>query len=163
MRSLVLTALLSLLAVSASAQPVPPGQSPGGAINFPVYMTNTDSVGFSDASIALITVPGTSTAQATFGSNGQLLTGTLLQTRLNLVTTCSATTGVTLPAVQYYLAVTILNRSGGACLVWPTLGTTVETAIGTDGANNAPATQASNTDVTYRPVPTAAGSVKWLQ
>jgi len=64
-----------------------------------------------------------------------------------------------LPAVQRYTAIVIMNRSGGSCLIWPSVGATVETALGTNGAVNAPFTLLTNTDVTFRPV----SATQWLQ
>jgi len=137
------------------------GQNPNGQISASAFANNTDTTGFNDTSLnAAIVVPSTSTAQATFNSQlSGVLSGTVIQNRTNVITTCSGTTGVTLPAVNKYVAISILNRSGGSCLVWPSIGATVETAIGTNGAVNAPATVLTNTDTVFRPV----SATSWLQ
>lgn len=168
MKRILLAAALSLLAGGAFAQPTAPtGQALGGAINAGTFAANNDASGFNDIAVSLLAVPGTSTTQATFGTGsnntGALLTGTVITTRTTVITACSGTTGVTLPALQHYVPISILNRSGGSCLIWPSLGTTVETALGTDGATNAAFTMLTNTDIIFRPVPTAAGGVKWMQ
>jgi hypothetical protein len=36
-------------------------------------------------------------------------------------------------------------------------------AVGVDGATNAPFTMLTNTDIVFRAIPTAGGSVKWAQ
>lgn len=164
MKRLLLASVLSLLAASAIAQTTvaPVGQTSGGAINPTYYNANSDSAGFNDMAVSLMVVPSTSTAQAAW-SAGAVVSGTVITTRTTIVTTCSSTTGPTLPAVQRYIPITIINRSGGSCLVFPSIGTTVETALGTDGSANASFTQLTNTDVIYRPIPTAAGGVKWVQ
>lgn len=164
MKRLLLASAFSLLAASAFAQTTvaPVGMTSGGAINPAYYNANSDSAGFNDMSVSLLAVPSTSTAQAAW-SAGAVVSGTVITTRTTVITTCSSTTGFTLPSVQRYTPITVINRSGGSCLAFPSIGTTVETALGTDGASNASFTQLTNTDVIYRPVPTAAGGVKWVQ
>jgi hypothetical protein len=159
-RFLVGAGALVLSAVIALAQVAPVGQNVGGAINQNNFNNNSDAVGFNQMSLtpAAVALAG-STAQATFGPGGVVLTGQVITTKTTVITTCSGTTGFTLPAVPRYEPITIMNRSGGSCLIWPTIGATVETALGTDGAANAPFTQLTNTDVTYRPVT----AVRWLQ
>jgi hypothetical protein len=158
---LAAVAALALLAGSAYAQTTvaPVGQTNGGAINQTYFNSNTDAQGFSPDSLTpALVVPATSTAQAAW-SNGAVVSGTLIITKSTVITTCSATTGPTLPSVQRYEAITIMNRSGGSCLIWPSVGATVETALGTNGATNAPFTMLTNTDVTFRPI----SSTTWLQ
>lgn len=136
------------------------GQFPGGAINQTNFNQNTDSTGFNESSLTpSLAVPSGSTAQAAFNTDGSLKSGTVITTKVTMITTCSGTTGVTLPALQRYTPITIINRSGGSCLVWPSIGATVETALGTDGATNASFTQLTNTDVIYKPV----SATKWVQ
>lgn len=149
-------------AVFAQGTNAPVGQTNGGAINPAYYNANSDPAGFNEMAISLLVVPSTSTAQAAWTA-GQVTSGTLITTKTTVVTTCSSTTGPTLPAVQRLVPIKIINRSGGSCLVFPSIGTTVETALGTDGSANAAFTQLTNTDVTYTPIPTAAGGVKWVQ
>lgn len=155
---------LAAIVPIAMAQLAPTGQTQGGAISSTTFNANTDTAGFASNSLtASLVVPAGSTAQATFstaGNNtGAVLTGTVITTVTTVVTTCSGTTGVTLPAVQRYVPITIINRSGGSCLVWPSIGATVETALGTDGGTNASFTQLTNTDVIYKPItPT-----RWVQ
>jgi hypothetical protein len=162
MKRLLLASVAALaLAVSAHAQTTsaPVGQTAGGAINQNAFNNNSDAAGFNQMSLTPgLVVPSTSTAQATW-VNGAVATGTLITTKTTVITTCSGTTGVTLPAIQRFEPITIMNRSGGSCLVWPSIGATVETALGTDGASNAPFTQLTNTDVTYRPIT----GTRWLQ
>lgn len=151
-RILLAASSLALLAAAAVAQVTGPvGQTAGGAINADAFNANTDAAGFNPMSLQpAVVVPATATTQAL---------ATLIITKATVVTTCSGTTGVRLPAVQRYEPITVMNRSGGSCLVWPTIGATVETALGTDGATNAPATVLTNTDTTFRPItPT-----RWLQ
>ena len=162
MKTLLLASVAALLlGASAIAQTTnaPVGQTNGGAINQSTFNNNTDAMGFGPTSLTpALAVPATSTAQAAW-SNGSVVSGTVVATKATVITTCSGTTGVTLPSIQRYETITILNRSGGSCLVWPSVGATVETALGTDGATNAPFTQLSNTDVIYRPVT----ATRWLQ
>jgi hypothetical protein len=148
-------------AAAASAQVGPVGQTNGGAINQAIFNTNSDAAGFNAMSLTpALVVPATSTAQATFTTaTGAVATGTVIVTKTTVITTCSATTGVTLPALQRYEAITIINRSGGSCLIWPSVGATVETALGTDSAANAPFTMLTNTDVIFKPV----SATKWVQ
>lgn len=162
MKRLLLASALSLFAAPVFAQTAPVGQTSGGAINPAYFAANSDSAGFNEMSVSILAVPTTSTAQAAW-SAGAVVSGTVITTKTTIVTTCSSTTGPTLPAVQRYVPIVVINRSGGSCLVFPSIGTTVETALGTDGSANAAFTQLTNTDVTYKPVPTAAGGVKWVQ
>ena len=157
---LAAAAALALIAVAqAQTTTAPVGQTDGGAINQNVFNNNSDAVGFNPMSLTpALVVPATSTGQATWAARA-VVSGTLITTKATVITTCSGTTGVTLPAVQRYETITIMNRSGGSCLVWPSIGATVETALGTDGATNAPFTQLTNTDVTYRPIT----GTRWLQ
>jgi hypothetical protein len=158
-RHLLAAAAVLALIAGAQAQTAPVGQTAGGAINASVFAANSDSAGFNPMSLtAGLVVPATSTAQATW-ANGSVASGTMITTKTTVITTCSGTTGVTLPAVQRYEVITIMNRSGGSCLVWPSIGATVETALGTDGSANAPFTQLTNTDVNYRPIT----ATRWLQ
>ena len=127
------------------------GQTAGGAINQQTFNNNSDNAGFNEMALTpSMVVPATATTQAL---------GAVITTRTTLITTCSSTTGVVLPAVQRYVPITIINRSGGSCLVWPSIGATVETAQGTAGAVNAPFTMLTNTDVIFRPVTATA----WYQ
>lgn len=127
------------------------GQTAGGAINQQTFNANTDTAGFNEMALTpSLAVPTTATTQAA---------GTVITTRTTLIATCSGTTGVVLPAVQSYRPITIINRSGGSCLVWPSVGATVETAPGTAGAINAPFTMLTNTNVTFRPITATA----WYQ
>lgn len=161
MKRYLLGSMLSLFAVAAIAQGTnaPVGQTNGGAINAATFANNTDAVGFGLTSLTTgLVVPATSTAQAAW-SAGSVVSGTVVTTKATVITTCSGTTGVTLPAIQRYEPITIMNRSGGSCLVWPSVGATVETAIGTNGATNAPATVLTNTDTIFRPV----SATSWLQ
>jgi hypothetical protein len=159
-RFLLAASALALLTAVAIAQTAPVGQTAGGAINATTFNNNSDVAGFNPMSVTPAAVAlATSTTQATFGPGGVVLTGQVITTKTTMVTTCSATTGFTLPAVQRYETITVINRSGGSCLVWPSIGATVETALGTDGAANAPFTQLTNTDVIYKPItPT-----RWVQ
>lgn len=147
-------------AIAQVASPV--GQNPGGAINPTAYNENSDAAGFNDMAITPNAVAlATSTAQATFAS-GRVATGQVIITRMTVITTCSSTTGFTLPAVQRYVPITLMNRSGGSCLIWPSVGAALETALGTTAAANAPFTMLTNTDVTFRP--TVVGTtVTWYQ
>jgi hypothetical protein len=160
-RLLLATVAAVALAGAAWAQTTvaPVGQTSGGAINQNNFNNNSDSVGFNQMSLTpALVVPATSTAQATWLA-GVVTGGTLIITKATVITTCSGTTGVTLPAVQRFEPITVMNRSGGSCLVWPSVGATVETALGTNGAANAPFTMLTNTDVTFRPV----SATSWLQ
>jgi hypothetical protein len=140
----------------------PTGQNPGGAINPTSYNENSDAVGFNEHAITPNAVAlATSTAQATFAS-GRVATGQVIATRTTVITTCSGTTGFTLPAVQRYVPITTVNRSGGSCLIWPSVGSALETAMGTTAAANAPYTLLTNTNITWRP--TVVGTtVTWYQ
>jgi hypothetical protein len=159
MKTFALASAALLIAASAMAQTAPVGQAPGGAINATNFAANTETAGFNQSSLtAALAVPSTSTTQATF-SQGAVVTGTVITTKATVITTCSSSTGVTLPAVQQYEPIVLMNRSGGSCLVWPSVGATVETALGTDGSANSPFTMLTNTDVTFRPI----SATKWLQ
>jgi hypothetical protein len=165
MKRLLLTSALALFAAGAAVAQTtvaPVGQTSGGAINPTYYANNSDPAGFNDMAISLLAVPATSTAQAVWTA-GAVTSGTVIPTRTVIITACSGTTGPTLPAVQRYVPISVINRSGGSCLIWPSIGTTVETALGTDGASNAAFTMLTNTDIVFRPIPTAAGGVKWVQ
>lgn len=130
------------------------GQSPNQTIAAYIFSANTDSAGFNDTAMTPAAVaPATATTQA--------LAQPIL-TRTTVITTCSVTTGFVLPSVQRYVGIVVLNRSGGSCLIWPTVGATVETALGTNGAVNAPFTMLTNTDVIFRPILTGT-TVNWLQ
>lgn len=144
MKHLLLAAAL-LLPVGAYAQVTSlVGQTAGGAINQQVFSNNSDNAGFNHMALTpSLAVPATATTQAL---------GVVLTTRTTLITTCSATTGVVLPAVQRYVPITIINRSGGSCLVWPSIGAALETASGTTAAVGAPFTMPTNTNVVFRPV-----------
>lgn len=139
------------LAVPAFAQSgtnVAPGQLPA-AMNQAFFAANTDAVGYSDQSLTSVFV-ATGTTQAT---------GAVIPTRVVMITTCAGGAGVVLPAVARYVAITVLNRSGATCLVYPSVGATVETSLGTNGSVNAAATVASNSDTIFRPVSATA----WMQ
>lgn len=151
MKRLLLASALSLFAASAIAQTGPVGQTAGGAINQTYFANNSDSAGFNPMSLTpSLVVPSTATTQAL---------ATLITTKTTVITTCSSTTGVVLPAVQRYETITLINRSGGSCLVFPSIGATVETALGTNGATNAAFTMLTNTDVIFKPV----SSTYWVQ
>jgi hypothetical protein len=155
-KMLTASALFALLLGSvAVAQTGPTGQNSGGAISASNFAANTQTAGFLETAFSTLVVPSTSTAQATF-SNGAVATGTVITTKTTLITTCSSTTGPTLPAVNAYVPITLINRSGGSCLIWPSIGATLETADGTVAAANAPFTMLTNTDVTFRPVSATA-------
>lgn len=149
---LAATAIVSLAAYPVYAQLTGyVGQTAGGAINQTTFDANSDSVGFNTMSITPgLVVPATATTQAL---------ATVIVTKATVITTCSGTTGVKLPAIQRYEPITIMNRSGGSCLIWPSSGATVETALGTDSATNASFTMLTNTDVTFRPIT----ATRWLQ
>ncbi len=159
--AVVTASALAGIGIAIAQQAGPVGQNVGGAINLTQFNANSDSAGFNDMSITPAAVAlAASTAQATFSAaTGGVLTGQVITTRATVVTTCSATTGFTLPAVQRYVPITVMNRSGGSCLIWPSIGATVETALGTDSAANAPFTMLTNTDVTFRPIT----ATRWLQ
>lgn len=156
----VMTLALVLGAVAQVASPV--GQNPGGAINPTSFGENSDSAGFNMMSYTPAAVAlATSTAQATFAS-GRVATGQVITTRTTVITTCSGTTGFTLPALQRFDVISLLNRSGGSCLIWPSVGSALETALGTTAAANAPFTMLTNTDINFRP--TIVGTtVTWYQ
>jgi hypothetical protein len=159
----LLAAFLLAGLVPAFAQVAGPvGQTAGGGIDPTTYLNNSDSAGFNEMAVtpAMVIAAG-STAQATF-TRGAVLTGQVITTRTTVITTCSGTTGPTLPAVQRYVPITLVNRSGGSCLIWPSVGAALETALGTTAAANAPFTMLTNTDVTFRP--TVVGTtVTWYQ
>ena len=161
--ALVTALFLAGVTVGVAQVLAPAGQTSGGAINQNTFSNNSDAIGFNGMALTpSLAVPATSTAQAAWGTGsttGQVVSGTLITTTTTVITTCSSTTGVTLPAVQRYVVITIINRSGGSCLVWPSVGATVETALGTNGAVNAPFTMLTNTDVAFRP----STATSWLQ
>lgn len=161
MKRILLASAMSLFAASAMAQTTtaPVGQTNGGAINPSYFAANTDAAGFNNDSLtASLAVPATSTAQAVW-SGGAVISGTVITTKATLITTCSSTTGVTLPSISRYEPITLINRSGGSCLVFPSVGATVETALGTNGAANAAFTMLTNTDVIFKPV----SATSWVQ
>src|SRR5580765_6763029 len=143
---------LLLFAVGALAQTTGlVGQMDGGAINQANFNANSDAAGFNQMSLTpAAVVPAAATTQ---------LLALPIITKTTMVTTCSVTTGLRLPAVQRYEAITVINRSGGSCLIWPSIGATVETALGTDSATNAPFTMLTNTDVIFKPVT----ATRWVQ
>lgn len=160
----VFIAPLVMLGVALAQTPqAPVGQTRGGAINVDTFNANTQSAGFGPAALtSALAVPATSTAQATFSTGGTVLTGTVITTKTTVITTCSGTTGVTLPAVTRFEQIKLINRSGGSCLVWPSIGAALETAAGTTAAANASFTMLTNTDVIFHP--TLVGStVTWYQ
>lgn len=165
MKRLLLASLAALaLGFGAVAQTTnaPPGMTPGGSIVPSYFAANTDSAGFNTDSLTpALVILSTSTAQAAW-TNGQVTGGQMITTKATVITTCSGTTGPTLPSVQRYEPITVMNRSGGSCLIFPSIGATVETALGTNGATNAAFTMLTNTDVTFRPVVTGT-VVTWLQ
>jgi hypothetical protein len=164
LRASLLALLLASSVVAPSFAQVagPVGQTAGGGIDPTTFSNNSDPAGFNPASLTPAAVAlATSTAQATF-TRGSVATGQVLTTKSTVITTCSSTTGFTLPAVQRYEPISVMNRSGGSCLIWPSLGGTVETALGTNGAANAAFTMLTNTDVTFRPIVTPAAT-NWLQ
>lgn len=151
-------ALLALigLAGSALAQPfpaVPPGQGPAtGGINRLFFALNSPPQGYEETSqLTGLTCAGTTQT-----------TATLITTRLSQFATCAAGAGVLLPAVNHYVPIVIMNRGANAMLVYPTVGDTLETAAGTLGAANAPATVAAGADATFRPI-VVAGVTQWMQ
>jgi hypothetical protein len=153
-RFLLASGALLLVAVPLAIAQVlmPPGVNNLGAINQAAFTQNSSSAGFDPQSLTVGAVAlATSTAQATF-SSGQVLTGQLLVTKTTTIATCSSSTGFTLPAVNHYVAIDVENRSGGSCLIWPSVGAQVETALGTYGSANAPFTMLTNTDVSFKPV-----------
>jgi len=162
LKTLVVALLLACSGV-AIAQVAPVGQTRGGAISPSVFNNNSDPAGFNQMSLTSAAVAlATSTAQATFGPGGEVLTGQVITTKTTVITTCSGTTGFTLPAVQRFEAILLINRSGGSCLIWPSVGAALETALGTTAAVNASFTMLTNTDVTFRP--TIVGTtVTWYQ
>lgn len=130
------------------------GQSPNQTIAAYIFAANTDSLGFNETALTPAAVaPATATTQA--------LAQPIL-TRTTVITTCSVTTGFVLPSVQRYLPIVVINRSGGSCLIWPTVGAALETAPGTTAAVNAPFTQLTNTNVIFRPV-LVGTTVTWYQ
>lgn len=140
-----------LLAAPALAQTGPVGQSPNNTINQTTFDANTDSVGFSEHSLTpALVVASTATTQALASA---------LVARTTHITTCSATTGPKLPSVQRNVRIQLLNRSGGSCLIWPTLGATLETALGTDAAANASFTMLTNTNIAFCPIT----ATRWVQ
>ena len=141
-------ALASAPAFAQSGTNILPGQMPA-AMSQSVFNANTDAAGFSEQSM-FNGLAAAGTTQAT---------ATLVPTRVVLLTTCAGGAGILLPSVTRYIPITVINRSGGSCLVYPSLGATVETALGTNGATNAPATMATNTDTIFRPV----SATSWVQ
>ena len=140
----ILAALCLFAAAPAFAQSgtnIPAGQTPGG-IRLDGFTNNTDAVGFRETALNPAVV-ATGTTQAT---------AALLITRTNVITSCPGGTGVLLPSIQQYVPIVVINRSGASCLVYPTLGATVETAPGTNGAVNAAATIAINANMIFRPI-----------
>lgn len=163
MKRILLASVFAVaIAAAALAQNLvgtPAGTDKSGGINGNSFTNNSDASGFSDTSVTNGAVAlATSTAQATFAP-GSVLTGQVLTTRTTVITTCSSTTGFTLPAVNRFTIIKVINRSGGSCLIWPSIGATVETALGTNGAANAPFTMLTNTDVSFHPV----SATSWLQ
>ena len=154
MKRFILAAALVALSGSAFAQNstnAATGQTPGG-IQSNVFQQNSETTGFAENAIA--TVAGVGTSQAT---------ATTIPARTVIVTSCVSTGsggGLVLPSIVRYTAIAILNRSGGSCLVYPSPSATLETAAGTMGAANAPATLLTNTDTVFRPNP--AGTA-WYQ
>ena len=150
MKSVYAAALMLLVAAPAFAQIGGlVGQTPGGAINLDAYNANTDRVGFGETAMSP-TVVATGTTQAT---------ATVLITRGSVITSCPAGAGVMLPAMSRYIPILVVNRSGGTCIVYPTVGATVESAPGTAAAVNAGVTIATNTNYFFR----AISPTTWLQ
>lgn len=153
MKRLLLASVVALLAVPVLAQTTnaPVGQNASGTINQSAFSNNSDAAGFSESALTpAFVVPSTATTQ---------ILAPVITTRTTVITTCSSTTGVELPAVQRYVPIAIMNRSGGSCLIWPSGSATVETALGTNGSVNAPFTMLTNTDIVFRPV----SATQWLQ
>lgn len=159
--SIVALMLAPLSAFAQNSTSGPVGQTNGGAINQNNLTQNSDSSGFNTMALTpALVVPSTSTAAAVWSTNGTgVVSGTLLTTTTTVISSCSATTGVTLPAVQRFVPIVIMNRSGTACLVFPSASAALETAPGTTAAVGASYTLASGADVIFRPVT----SVLWLQ
>lgn len=145
-----LAVLLSMAAVPAFAQVglTQPGQQLNG-INQQNFNENGSVSSMGDFSMNPAVVAAGTTQT----------TATVLGARTNIITSCPTGAGVMLPAVPRFIPVMILNRSGAACLVYPTNNATAESAPGTAGAVNAGVSVANNTDVTFRPQ--SAGA--WLQ
>jgi hypothetical protein len=165
MKHLLLAALLtaacgSALGQNAPGAPAMVGQTPGGAINQGVYDGGNEKSGFADQSLTpALVVPSSSTAQAKFSAGGNVVSGTVIGTKTTIITGCSLTTGVTLPALTRFQNIVILNRSGGSCNVWPSLGATIETVPGTNGKADAPFVMPTNTNWNFR----AKNATTWLQ
>jgi hypothetical protein len=123
------------------------GQNVGG-VRADAWTLNTSSAGFGASSFRTIVGAGTNQA-----------TATVIPTSSVKITACPAGAGVVLPNLERYATITVINRSGTACNVYPTPGGTVETSPGTVGAVNAPAVVGGNADATYR----LAGPTEWLQ
>ena len=150
----ILAAVLALSANVAMAQQQnfqnqPVGQTAGGAINQTTFNNNTDPTGFNERAMSPAVV-GAGTTQAT---------ATVIPARTNVITSCPAGAGVRLPAVQGYVGIVVLNRSGGACNVYPSNNAAVETAPGVAGAVGAAFAMPSNTNTIFRPLSATA----WAQ
>lgn len=149
--------IASLVPAFAQAPPAPyssvfppdsrTGQNSGG-INGPAFDANTSSAGFGASSLSRIVGAGTTQATATD-----------IITTVSIITACPAGAGVQLPNLERPSSVTILNRSGAACLVYASPNATVETALGVNSAVNGSASVANNTDTTFRLV----SPTSWLQ
>lgn len=137
-----------------------PGQTPGGAINQGVFNAGSPAAGFAPTSLTpALSVPATSTAQAKFSTNGNVISGTVITTATTIITGCPAGAGVTLPAVTAAYNIVIMNRSGSACNIWPTLGASVEQLTnGQMGLPNAPFAMPSTGDYGFR----AISATQWL-
>lgn len=129
----------------------PPGSHTGqeaNGVNPSAFYANTDTAGFAPSSLSSIAATGTNQATAAD-----------LLARTNIITACPAGAGVQLPNIDRSMVITVLNRSGAACLVYPTPNGAVESAPGTMGAVNAAASIANGADANFRLVsPTA-----WMQ
>lgn len=155
---LVAALLLATVApVFAQAPPAPytgvfppdsrAGQNEGG-IRADAFYANTSTAGFGASSLSSIAGAGTTQA-----------TATRIVTTVSILTACPVGGGVQLPNLERPTTVTVINRSGAACLVYATPNGTVETAQGVNSAVNGSASVANNTDTTFRLV----SPTSWLQ
>lgn len=150
-RLALLACVFVAAAPAAFAQTDPVGQDKTGAINQTAFSANSDSAGFNQMSLTpALVVPSTATTY---------LLATLITTKTTHITTCSSTTGVRLPALQRFERIQLINRSGGTCLVFPSIGATLETALGTDAAANIKFDMLTNTNIAFCPIT----ATRWVQ
>ena len=112
---------------------VGPGQNYNG-VNAPAWYGNTSTDGYGSSSLRAIAAGGTNQA-----------TATVVPTSSAVIVSCPAGAGVILPAVERTMDIFIANRSGAACLVYPTINGTAPgnatnpaTPSGPNGAPNTP-------------------------